>query len=92
MSERTIIHETLHAVGFKHSQSRHDRDLYVNLTKKNSKANADTDIDKQGQTNFGPFDYLSIESYIASNVSIKLGKRIQCYNVDFQSRTTLIFH
>lgn len=62
-----IVHETLHALGFPHEQSRYDRDSFVkiydsrilNVFKNNFEKNDLYEIDTQGT----PYDYHSIMHY-----------------------------
>ncbi|CAG7731717.1 unnamed protein product [Allacma fusca] len=67
MNEETIIHETLHALGFHHEQNRYDRDNYVTVNWDNIACSFQYNFDKESPdsiTTFGlPYDYVSIMHY-----------------------------
>ncbi len=55
LSQGTIIHEMIHALGFRHEQSRADRDDYVNIHFENVERGRENNFDKVGNgfSNFG---------------------------------------
>ena len=63
----TIIHEFLHALGFYHQQSTHDRDDFVKIVKENIEAGKEGNFniyDKTVVSDFGiPYDYGSVLHY-----------------------------
>ncbi|KAB8029123.1 M12 family metallopeptidase [Fluviispira multicolorata] len=67
LSEGTIQHELLHALGFKHEHSRYDRDDHINVNFNNidSTKCEKYNFDKGGEetTRFGDYDLSSIMHY-----------------------------
>ncbi|ODM98970.1 Zinc metalloproteinase nas-6 [Orchesella cincta] len=65
MYKTTIIHELVHAVGFWHEQSRHDRDRYININWNNIPRNYWREFQKHSNlVNFGTvYDYRSVMHY-----------------------------
>ncbi|KAI8442421.1 hypothetical protein MSG28_005935 [Choristoneura fumiferana] len=63
----TVLHELLHAVGFMHEQSRHERDDYVDVRYDNIKAGSENNFkkaDAKRTNDFGvPYDYNSVMHY-----------------------------
>lgn len=71
-SKGTVIHETLHSLGFFHEQSRTDRDNYITIIEENinpaKQHNFDTFIESNySGYNLGPFDFNSIMLYSSYN-------------------------
>lgn len=70
----TIVHEFLHALGFHHMQSSHDRDQYVNIVWANIESGRDNNFSLYGSsrvTHFAvPYDYGSVMHYPATAFSI----------------------
>ena len=65
--QKTIVHETLHRIGFGHEHNRPDRDKYLNIYWNNMSNPAGTQYQKHTtsnyETDYGPFDYNSILIY-----------------------------
>nr|CAD2175368.1 unnamed protein product [Meloidogyne enterolobii] len=74
----TVVHELMHAVGFFHEQSRHDRDQYIQILWSNVLRGADDQFEKYGFNTIDqlgePYDYGSIMHYGAYAFSAN-GKR-----------------
>jgi len=72
----TVIHETLHAVGLWHEQSRYDRDEYITIHYENivngSRFNFDIHFQNESNTYGVEYDYFSIMHY-QKNVCTKNG-------------------
>ena len=68
-TQKTIVHEILHALGFYHMQSATDRDNYVKVHYENIEAGNEHNFDKYGPdslTSFGlEYDIKSILHYSA---------------------------
>ncbi|XP_062273779.1 low choriolytic enzyme-like [Scomber scombrus] len=61
---RTIQHELLHALGFKHEHSRSDRDQHVQILWENIKDGEQRQFEKVQTRNLGtPYDYNSVMQY-----------------------------
>ncbi|KAI3387439.1 hypothetical protein SNEBB_004345 [Seison nebaliae] len=73
MSERTIQHETMHAMGFRHEQSRPDRDNYVKIHWENIKTGKEHNFNKYStystKTYGLAYGFDSIMHYFASAFS-----------------------
>uniref|UniRef100_A0A4W5K545 Metalloendopeptidase n=1 Tax=Hucho hucho TaxID=62062 RepID=A0A4W5K545_9TELE len=66
-----IQHETLHALGFQHEQTRSDRDQYVRINWSNIDSNMANNFDKQNTNNLNtPYDYSSVMHYGRTAFSI----------------------
>uniref|UniRef100_A0A0K0EJM4 Zinc metalloproteinase n=1 Tax=Strongyloides stercoralis TaxID=6248 RepID=A0A0K0EJM4_STRER len=69
-----VQHETLHAMGLFHEQSRYDRDKYINVIQQNVIPNQlhNFDIvDREDSENYGlPYDYTSVMHYPISLFSV----------------------
>ncbi|CRL03927.1 CLUMA_CG017048, isoform A [Clunio marinus] len=69
----TIVHEFLHALGFHHMQSSHDRENYVNIKYDNITPGKEGNFNLYGTnyvTHFGvPYDYGSVLHYSAYSFS-----------------------
>ena len=67
MTTGTIQHEFLHALGIFHTQSRWDRDDYVNILRKNIKPDKEDNFHKFEDWQVShynlPYDYLSLMHY-----------------------------
>uniref|UniRef100_A0A8C6S5H9 Metalloendopeptidase n=1 Tax=Neogobius melanostomus TaxID=47308 RepID=A0A8C6S5H9_9GOBI len=62
--QSTIQHELLHALGFKHEQSRSDRDLHVRILLRNVDPQRYGSLRKVNTNNLGtPYDYNSVMHY-----------------------------
>ncbi|XP_031350573.1 zinc metalloproteinase nas-8-like [Photinus pyralis] len=63
----TMLHEMLHAVGFRHQHNSPDRDDYITINRENLKDGSTTVLKKYTSsevTNFGlPYDYCSVSHY-----------------------------
>ncbi|CAI4224448.1 unnamed protein product [Auanema sp. JU1783] len=80
----TICHEMAHSLGFYHTQSRYDRDDYLDINFGNIQSSLQYNFDKltsQAETHFGmPYDYGSVMQYnpyafaLDSNVPTSLAK------------------
>lgn len=70
----TIMHEFLHALGFYHMQSTHDRDDYVTIMWNNIQSGTENNFDKYNTnvvTDFNvKYDYSSVMHYGAYGFSI----------------------
>ena len=56
--QRTVIHEFLHALGFHHEQSRHDRDTYVTVHEKRIENGKENQFEKVKRSLYHhDFDY-----------------------------------
>ncbi|XP_036837597.1 high choriolytic enzyme 1-like [Oncorhynchus mykiss] len=59
-----IQHETLHALGFQHEQTRSDRDQYVTINWSNIDSNNAYNFDRSNTNNLNtPYDYSSVMHY-----------------------------
>ncbi|CAB1338806.1 unnamed protein product [Coregonus sp. 'balchen'] len=66
-----VQHETLHALGFQHEQTRSDRDQYVRINWSNIDANSAYNFDKSNTNNLNtPYDYSSVMHYGKTAFSI----------------------
>ncbi|XP_021450047.2 high choriolytic enzyme 1-like [Oncorhynchus mykiss] len=66
-----IQHETLHALGFQHEQTRSDRDQYIRINWSNIDSNMAYNFDKQNTNNLNtPYDYSSVMHYGKTAFSI----------------------
>ena len=80
-TEKVIIHEFIHAIGFTHEQNRHDRDSYVDVKYENIKGGEGNGNYKKRNSDWltyeTPYDGKSVMHYSAINsFSIKIdGKR-----------------
>ncbi len=66
LDQGTIMHEMIHALGFRHEQARSDRDDYVNIYMENVEPGREHNFDKvtDGYSLFGvPFNTRSIMHY-----------------------------
>ncbi|WP_163833974.1 M12 family metallopeptidase [Spartinivicinus ruber] len=75
-SKGIAIHEIMHALGFAHEQSRHDRDNYITVNWKQIGGDWGGQYQKLGafSTQYGPYDFDSIMHYAAwSPASTKHG-------------------
>uniref|UniRef100_A0A182MEZ6 Metalloendopeptidase n=1 Tax=Anopheles culicifacies TaxID=139723 RepID=A0A182MEZ6_9DIPT len=65
--EGTIVHELMHALGFLHEHTRHDRDRYVNIFFRNVRPNLVSNFGRESEsqtTTLGmPYDYGSVMHY-----------------------------
>jgi Astacin (Peptidase family M12A)/Ricin-type beta-trefoil lectin domain-like len=82
---RTIVHELLHAAGFWHEQSRHDRDLYINILWDNVRDEAKHNYQIEPGIVQGEYDYMSIMHYWNGAFSKNGNKTMQCKFGDFIS-------
>ncbi|MEP1487817.1 MAG: M12 family metallopeptidase [Algibacter sp.] len=62
-TQRTIIHEILHALGFYHEHTRPDRDDYININWNNIESKYRSNFDKSISQSYGVFDYNSVMLY-----------------------------
>ncbi|UPZ35550.1 M12 family metallopeptidase [Sphingobacterium sp. PCS056] len=70
----TIVHETLHALGYFHEHTRPDRDAYVAVNTSGLGQNAAFQYQKQPySTSYGNLDFNSIMMYPSSSVMVKVG-------------------
>lgn len=66
VSQGTILHEVLHALGFWHEQSRDDRDTWVSIDWKNIRAGQEHNFAERDTVDFGSaYDLKSIMHYSA---------------------------
>lgn len=66
-----IQHETLHALGFQHEQTRSDRDQYVTINWRNIDSNNAYNFDRSNTNNLNtPYDYSSVMHYGKTAFSI----------------------
>ncbi len=79
-----IVHELFHALGYKHEQSRPDRDLFVTINYNNISQSAcnggscDGNFDiSNGATTVGPYDFESIMHYSSTAFGINGATTIQ---------------
>lgn len=67
LSQGTIIHELMHALGFDHMQNHADRDNYIDINWSNIKPGKEHNFNKVNSQlfeNFGtPYDYYSVMHY-----------------------------
>ena len=77
VTERTILHETLHALGLSHEQSRPDRDDFIEIVHENLRGKGHAVVKKQSAKHFSsfgvPYDGASIMHYGYTSAS-KNGK------------------
>ncbi|UJR35860.1 hypothetical protein I4U23_028604 [Adineta vaga] len=70
----TIIHETMHALGFNHEQIRTDRDQYVKILYENIDPDFSSNFDKAQNTGVeipeSPYDYMSVMHYYSNGFSL----------------------
>jgi len=59
----TVIHETMHALGFYHEQSRSDRDNHVKIHYENILPGKENNFAKSNTINEGDYDYNSVMHY-----------------------------
>lgn len=70
----TIIHETLHALGYFHEHTRPDRDAYVSVNTNGLGQNDAFQYQKQPySTSYGNLDFNSIMMYSSSSAMVKVG-------------------
>ncbi|GEM_PF-351168 len=70
----TIIHETMHGLGYFHEHTRQDRNTYVNVNVSGLSPNQAYQYQIQPySTSYGILDFNSIMMYPASNVMTKVG-------------------
>ncbi|XP_047435767.1 high choriolytic enzyme 1-like [Mugil cephalus] len=70
-----IQHETNHALGFQHEQTRSDRDYYVRINWQNINPQMAYNFHKQATNNLNtPYDYSSIMHYGRTAFSIQYGR------------------
>ncbi len=69
-SQRTIIHEIVHALGFFHEHSRLDRDNHININWSNIESKFRHNFDKSINQPYGNFDFNSIMLYRSSAFAI----------------------
>ncbi len=76
----TLRHETLHALGLWHEQSRHDRDDYIQVNKENCiDPNYWSQYDSHAASaDVGPYDFASIMHYSTSTFCLKSGNACAC--------------
>lgn len=86
---RTIVHELLHAVGFWHEQSRHDRDLYINILWDNIRDSAKHNYQIEPGLAQGDYDYMSIMHYWNGAFSKNGNNTMQCRFGNFISDCTM---
>ncbi|XP_055298045.1 zinc metalloproteinase nas-13-like [Sitodiplosis mosellana] len=83
----TIIHELLHALGFYHMQSTHDRDDYIKINYENIRTGMERNFNKydlQRVTNFGQkYDYESVMHYSGYGFSKNGQPTIEPYNKSY---------
>ena len=58
-----VHHEMMHALGFRHEQSRSDRDEYITVKTENIKERSLKNFDKRPTLNKTPYDLGSILQY-----------------------------
>ena len=75
ITDSTVMHEFIHAIGFYHEQSRPDRDKFVKINKQNISPNSGHNFKRaKNSLTFGvPYDGLSIMHYSYKALS-KSGK------------------
>ncbi len=68
----TVCHELMHALGFYHTQSREDRDNYVNIYMSNVQKGFESNFQKESDkaSNLGVYDYGSCMHYHAKSFAI----------------------
>ncbi len=72
LSQGTIMHEMIHALGFRHEQARSDRDDYVNIHFENVKPGKEHNFENvsSGYSLFGvPYNTRSIMHYKTNEFS-----------------------
>uniref|UniRef100_A0A0N5BDM2 Metalloendopeptidase n=1 Tax=Strongyloides papillosus TaxID=174720 RepID=A0A0N5BDM2_STREA len=81
LSEGTVQHETLHALGLEHEHSRYDRDKYIRIYLQNVDPHQQKDFQKVSKKEYStygiPYDYGSIMHYGTKTFSINGEKTIE---------------
>ena len=76
----TIVHEFIHAFGFHHMQSSHDRDKFVQIVWENIQSGTENNFNLYGKNyidHFGvKYDYGSVMHYSATSFSVNGGATI----------------
>lgn len=65
-----LIHEIFHALGLRHEQCRADRDAYVSINYPKVDPTYSGNLDIQGGTVSGPYDFLSLMHYSCFSFSL----------------------
>ncbi len=66
-----LMHETMHALGFRHEQARPDRDAYVTINENNIQSGREHNFDLDSSAApIGPYDFLSIMHYGPRNFAV----------------------
>lgn len=97
MHHGIIQHEFIHALGFRHEQTRSDRDKHVKINWRNIKSGMDFNFKKYQTNNLNtPYDYSSIMHYgrkafsingrdtITPNGNARIGQRQRMSRLDIQ--------
>lgn len=83
-----VEHEFLHALGFRHEQSRYDRDDYVTINYENIIAGKESNFDKYSEKVTSlqgtPYDYMSVMHYAKNAFSNGSGSTIITKRPEFQ--------
>ena len=94
LSDGTIAHEFIHALGFHHEQNRPDRDQYVKINFQNIYSQNSFNFRKQSSsrvTTFGvPYDGLSIMHYRSTAFSKNRRPTIEAKSVSYFSFACLL--
>lgn len=69
-SQGIVIHEMFHALGLRHEQARADRDEYVSINNPKINPTYSHNLDIQGGTVSGPYDFLSLMHYSPFDFSL----------------------
>ena len=70
-----VHHEMMHALGFRHEQSRSDRDEYITVKTENIRESSLKNFDKRPTLNKTPYDLGSILQY-SMKVSVSLAYKL----------------